>query len=78
MDTHNINISLMEGIYRVTYVMQFENRIGSEQHATFIKNDNSVFNLITAHAPISAQSSNLVVFRLHPVYFYLLLHKKML
>ena len=32
----------------------------------------TIFDLITAHAPISAQSSNLVVFRLKPVYFYLL------
>ena len=36
---------------------------------------NTVFNLITAHAPISAQSSNSVVFILQPVYFYLLLYK---
>ena len=32
-------------------------------------------DLINEHAPISAQSSNLVVFRLQPVYFYLLLYK---
>ena len=30
---------------------------------------NTVFDLITAHTPISAQSSNSVVFRLQPVYF---------
>ena len=35
-----------------------------------------VFNLITAHAPISALSSNLVVFRIQSVFFYLLLYKK--
>ena len=35
----------------------------------------TVVDLITAHAPISAQSSNLVVFRLQPVYFYLLLYR---
>ena len=35
----------------------------------------TVFNLIIAHAPINTQSSNLVVFRLQPVYFYLLLYK---
>ena len=29
----------------------------------------TVFNLITAHTPISAQSSNSIVFRLQPVYF---------
>ena len=29
----------------------------------------TIFDLITAHAPISAQSSNYVVFRLQPVYF---------
>ena len=29
----------------------------------------TVIDLITAHAPISAQSSNLVVFRLQQVYF---------
>ena len=29
----------------------------------------TVLDLITAHTPISAQSSNLVVFRLQPVYF---------
>ena len=34
-----------------------------------------VFDLSTAHIPISAQSSNLVVFRLQPFYFYLLLYK---
>ena len=33
----------------------------------------TVIDLITAHAPISAQSINLFVFRLQPVYFYLLL-----
>ena len=32
----------------------------------------TVFKLLTAHAPISTQSSNLVVFRLQLVYFYLL------
>ena len=35
----------------------------------------TVFDLITTHAPISAKSSNFVVFRLQPVYFYLLLSK---
>ena len=37
----------------------------------------TVFDLITVHAPVSKQSSNLVVFRLQPVYmyFYLLLIK---
>ena len=30
----------------------------------------TVFNLITAHIPISAQSRNSVVFRLQPVYFF--------
>ena len=35
----------------------------------------TIIDLITEHAPISAQSSNLVVFRLQPVYFYLLLYK---
>ena len=30
-----------------------------------------VFDLITAHTPISAQSRNPVVFRLQPVYFFL-------
>ena len=29
-----------------------------------------VFDIITTHAPVSAQSSNLVVFRLQPEYFY--------
>ena len=29
----------------------------------------TVFHLITAHTPISAQSRNSVVFRLQPVYF---------
>ena len=29
----------------------------------------TVFNLITAYTPISAQSSNFIVFRLQPVYF---------
>ena len=29
----------------------------------------TVFNLITTHTPISAQSSNSIVFRLQPVYF---------
>ena len=38
-------------------------------------NSVTVFNLITAYAPISAQSSNLVVFRLQPVFFYLLQFK---
>ena len=33
-----------------------------------------VFDLITAHSPISAQSSHSVVFRLPPVYFCLLLY----
>ena len=27
----------------------------------------TIFDLITAHTPISAQSSNLIVFRLQPV-----------
>ena len=31
----------------------------------------TVFDLITAHTPISAQSRNSVVFRLQPVYFFL-------
>ena len=36
----------------------------------------TVFDLITAHTPISAQSRNSVVFRLQPVYFFsLLLYK---
>ena len=35
----------------------------------------TVFDLITAHTPISAQSSNSVVFRLQPVTFCLLLYK---
>ena len=30
----------------------------------------TVFYLITAHTPTSAQSSNFVVFRLQPVYFF--------
>ena len=30
----------------------------------------TVFDLITAHTPISAQSRNSVVFRLQPVYFF--------
>ena len=38
-------------------------------------NSVTIFNLITAHAPVSAQSSNLVVFRLQPVYFCLLQFK---
>ena len=38
-------------------------------------NTPTVFDLITAHAPISAQSSNLVVFTSQPVYFYLILYK---
>ena len=36
--------------------------------------DCTVFDLITAHTPISAQSSNSVVFRLQPVYFFLPLY----
>ena len=36
----------------------------------------TVLDLITAHAPISTQSSNLVVFRVQPLYFYLLLYEK--
>ena len=36
---------------------------------------NTVFNLITAHSPISAQSSNFLVSRLQSVYFYLLFLK---
>ena len=31
----------------------------------------TVFDLITAHTPISTQSRNSVVFRLQPVYFFL-------
>ena len=34
-----------------------------------------VFDLITIHNPISAQSSNFVVFRLHLMYLYLLIYK---
>ena len=30
----------------------------------------TVFDLITAHTPISAQSRNSVVFRLQPVFFF--------
>ena len=33
------------------------------------------WDLITPHAPMSTQPSNLVVFRLQPEYFYLLLYK---
>ena len=36
---------------------------------------NSIFDLITTHAPICTLSSNLVVFRLQPVFYYLLLEK---
>ena len=35
----------------------------------------TIFELITTLAHISAQSRNLVVFRLQPLYFYLLLYK---
>ena len=35
------------------------------------KKSTTVFDLITAHTPISAQSRNSVVFRLQPVYFFL-------
>ena len=42
---------------------------------TIIQGRNTIFALITAHAPISAQSSTLVVFTLQSVYFYLLLYK---
>ena len=38
-----------------------------------LKYPNTVFYLITAHAPISKQSSNSAVFRLQPVYFCLFL-----
>ena len=38
----------------------------------------TVFNLITTSAPISTQSSNLIIFRLQSVYFYLLYKKHML
>ena len=31
----------------------------------------TIFDLITAHTHLSAQSSNFIVFRLQPVYFYL-------
>ena len=31
----------------------------------------TVFDLITAHTPISVQSRNSIVFRLQPVYFFL-------
>ena len=41
----------------------------------FISTVNTVFDLITAHACISAQSSNLEFFRFQPVYFYLLLYE---
>ena len=37
---------------------------------------NTVFDLIIAYAPISTQSSNIGVFRLQPVYFYLRLYKR--
>ena len=33
--------------------------------------EHTVFNLITAHTPISTQSRNSIVFRLQPVYFFL-------
>ena len=36
-----------------------------------LKNRNTVFDLITAHTPISSQSRNSVVVRLQPVYFFL-------
>ena len=35
------------------------------------KKKNTIFDLITAHTPISAQSRNSVFFRLQPVYFFL-------
>ena len=46
-----------------------------EPLAWVISLDITVINLITAHAPISAQSSYLVVFSLQPVYFSLLLYE---
>ena len=40
-----------------------------------IKVKYTVFNLITAHTPLSTLSSNSLVFKLQPVYFYLLVFK---
>ena len=37
----------------------------------FFSQKHTVFDLITTHTPISAQSKNSVVFRLQPVYFFL-------
>ena len=42
-----------------------------ENNVVFKHNQHTVFDLITAHTPISAQSRNSVVFRLQPVYFFL-------
>ena len=38
-------------------------------------NDITIFDLVTTHTLISAQSSNFIVFKLQLVYFYLLLFK---
>ena len=46
-----------------------------EAGALTVRRTTTVIDLITAPAHISAQSSNLVVFRLQQVYFYLLLYK---
>ena len=45
--------------------------------AIFVKKKKklTLFDLITAHTPISVQSSNLVVFRLQPLYLYPLFYK---
>ena len=41
------------------------------QNTCMFSPKNTVFDLITAHTPISAQSRNSVVFRLQPMYFFL-------
>ena len=51
------------------------NRVNTIIPFTAIKKINTVVNPITAHTPISTQSSNSILFRLHPMYFLSTLYK---
>ena len=67
MCMHTSNLELCKEIKK----KKKKNVREGKQHQIFIpKKQLTVFNLITAHAPISAQSRNSVVFRLQPVYFF--------
>ena len=63
---------LQKTIHCGTHLMHLSERLLMNTH-NIVENKKNIY-LVTAHVPISAQSSNLI-FRLLPVFFYLLLYK---